>query len=103
MIRLRDCQDGRLPPPDDFPRLIANELGDPPKDWVGSVLREQRGLILLDGIEEIPNVRRNDARRAMEALMRAYEGNYFVVTSRPAALDEAGSKALRSSMLGSIP
>ena len=31
LIRLRDCQAGRLPKPDAFPELIAKEIGSPPR------------------------------------------------------------------------
>jgi len=48
LIRLRECDKGRLPSPDEFPRLVANELGNPPEQWVTSILRERRAIVLFD-------------------------------------------------------
>jgi hypothetical protein len=88
LIRLRDCSNGTLPAPEDLPLLIANELGRPPVDWVKSVLDEGNGLLLLDGVDEVPDLRRETVRRGLEALIRRYPKNQFVVTTRPAAVPE---------------
>jgi NACHT domain len=88
LIRLRDCKGGKLPSPDDFPEMIAKELGEPPSNWVRQVLKAGRGLVLLDGIDEIPNLHRETARREIEAVIRAYPGNYFLVSTRPEAIPE---------------
>ncbi|HYO15196.1 MAG TPA: leucine-rich repeat domain-containing protein [Thermoanaerobaculia bacterium] len=88
LIRLRDCKGGKLPPPDDFPEMIAKELGEPPSNWVRQVLRAGRGLVLLDGIDEIPNLHRETARREIEAVVQAYPASYFLVSTRPEAIPE---------------
>jgi hypothetical protein len=88
LIRLRDCNNGTLPAPEDLPPLIANELGRPPVDWVKSVLDEGNGLLLLDGVDEVPNQRRETVRGGLEALIGRYPKNQFVVTTRPAAVPE---------------
>jgi Leucine-rich repeat (LRR) protein len=88
LIRLRDCTGGRLPAPDAFPSLVAGELGSPPESWVVSVLREGGGLVLLDGVDEVPGQHRAELERAIEAIVRAYPGNYFLVSTRPAAVKE---------------
>jgi hypothetical protein len=88
LIRLRDCSNGTLPAPEDLPPLIANELGRPPVDWVKSVLDEGNGLLLLDGVDEVPDQRRETVRRGLEALTGRYPKNQFVVTTRPAAVPE---------------
>lgn len=88
LIRLRDCSNGTLPAPEDLPPLIANELGRPPVDWVKSVLDEGNGLLLLDGVDEVPDQRRETVRRGLEALTGRYPRNQFVVTTRPAAVPE---------------
>ncbi len=88
LIRLRECASGRLPAPEDLPTLIANELGRPPIDWVRSVLDEGKGLLLLDGVDEVPNQRRESIRQALEALIARYPDNQFVVSTRPEAVPE---------------
>jgi len=88
LIRLRECSSGRLPAPEDLPTLIANELGRPPVDWVRSVLDDGKGLLLLDGVDEVPNQRRESIRQAMEALIARYPNNQFVVSTRPEAVPE---------------
>jgi Leucine-rich repeat (LRR) protein len=88
LIRLRDCTGARLPEPDNLPALIANELGRPPIDWVRSTLAEGKGLLLLDGVDEVPNQRRETMRRDLEALIGRYPKNQFIVTTRPEAVPE---------------
>jgi hypothetical protein len=88
LIRLRECSSGRLPAPEDLPTLIANELGRPPVDWVRSVLDDGKGLLLLDGVDEVPNQRRESIRQALEALIARYPNNQFVVSTRPEAVPE---------------
>jgi hypothetical protein len=88
LIRLRECSSGRLPAPEDLPTLIANELGRPPVDWVRSALDDGKGLLLLDGVDEVPNQRRESIRQALEALIARYPNNQFVVSTRPEAVPE---------------
>jgi hypothetical protein len=88
LIRLRDCTGSRLPEPENLPALIANELGRPPIDWVRSILVEGKGLLLFDGVDEVPNQRRETMRRDLEALIGRYPKNEFIVTTRPEAVPE---------------
>ncbi|HEY1189008.1 MAG TPA: leucine-rich repeat domain-containing protein, partial [Gemmata sp.] len=87
IVFLRNCQDGLLPPPKAFPALVARTLGDPPPNWVESTLRAGRGLVLLDGVDEIPHANRGDLRNSVEALIGAFPKSYFVLTTRPEAVD----------------
>ncbi len=89
LILLRNCPKGRLPKPADFPELIAKEVGNPPSDWVKSILEGKRALVLIDGIDEVPQRYRESAiRREVEALVKAYPDNYFVISTRPSAVCE---------------
>ena len=95
LIRLRDCPQGRIPPPDEFLKLIAKELGTPPENWVVDVLREGRGLILLDGVDEVRgDFRESHLRADLTDLVKAYPQNYFVVSTRPEAVPEEWLKDL---------
>ncbi|MBW8874819.1 MAG: NACHT domain-containing protein [Acidobacteria bacterium] len=86
LLRLRDCKGGKLPSPEHFPTMLAKEIGSPPVAWVRSVLLAGRGLLLIDGIDEIPNLHRETVRREIEAIVNAYPKNLFLVSSRPEAV-----------------
>ncbi|HEX4966186.1 MAG TPA: leucine-rich repeat domain-containing protein [Thermoanaerobaculia bacterium] len=88
LLRLRDCKDGRLPPPEDFPALMAKEIGNPPAAWVRAVLRGGRGLLLFDGIDEVPILHRETVKQEIRAIVGAYPKNLFLVSTRPAAVPE---------------
>ncbi|HEX5718068.1 MAG TPA: NACHT domain-containing protein, partial [Thermoanaerobaculia bacterium] len=87
LIRLRHCEAGSLPSPDDFPELVAKAAGEPPKDWVKSVLKEGRALLLLDGVDEIPNAHRRGIRRSILDIVEHYRETYFVISTRPRAVE----------------
>ncbi|MDD9377999.1 NACHT domain-containing protein [Streptomyces sp. ZAF1911] len=75
----------RLPAPEDF--LVATALkGLPPEGWESRVLGAGRGLVLVDGIDEIPEGERDRARDWLTDLLAAYPGNRWLVTSRPSAV-----------------
>ncbi|MFF9338838.1 NACHT domain-containing protein [Streptomyces sp. NPDC014773] len=59
----------------------------PPDGWTDRVLAAGRGLVLVDGIDEIPEAERGRARDWLRGLLAAYEGgNRWLVTSRPTAV-----------------
>ncbi|MFB6831048.1 NACHT domain-containing protein [Streptomyces hydrogenans] len=59
----------------------------PPDGWADRVLSAGRGLVLVDGIDEIPEAERGRARDWLRGLLSAYEGgNRWLVTSRPTAV-----------------
>ncbi|MFF3216149.1 NACHT domain-containing protein [Streptomyces sp. NPDC002886] len=75
----------RLPAPEDF--LVATALkGRSPEGWESRVMDAGRGLILVDGIDEIPEDERGRARDWLSDLLTAYPGNRWLVTSRPSAV-----------------
>ncbi|GGR44219.1 ATP-binding protein [Streptomyces cinereoruber] len=75
----------RLPSPDRFLSAAGCPL-TPPEGWTGRVLAAGRGLVLVDGIDEIPGAERGRARDWLRDLLDAYEGNRWLVTSRPTAV-----------------
>jgi hypothetical protein len=87
-IRLRDCTGGKLPRPSDFPTYIAKEIGNPPETWVMNILRQGRALVLLDGVDEVPNAHRPNLRNEIEAIVKAYPKNYFLLSTRPTAVPD---------------
>ncbi|MEV6652623.1 NACHT domain-containing protein [Streptomyces sp. NPDC051219] len=79
----------RLPAPDRFLSAIGSPLsGSQPDSWVDRVLSTGRGLLLVDGIDEIPDAERERTRDWLRDLLDAFPGNRWLVTSRPSAVRE---------------
>ncbi|WP_418958399.1 NACHT domain-containing protein [Streptomyces tritici] len=78
----------RLPEPDRFLSAAGCPLA-PPEGWTDRVLTAGRGLVLVDGIDEIPEAERDRARRWLRDLLDTYDGdNRWLVTSRPTAVGD---------------
>ncbi|MEU7113306.1 NACHT domain-containing protein [Streptomyces sp. NPDC046182] len=75
----------RLPAPDRFLSAVGCPL-TPPEGWADRVLAAGRGLVLVDGIDEIPEAERERGRRWLRDLLDSYDGNRWLVTSRPTAV-----------------
>jgi predicted MPP superfamily phosphohydrolase len=88
IIRLRNCVDGQLPRPCEFHLLLAKELPDPPAGWIDEVLSSGRALVMFDGVDEVPLRLRDATMREIRELIDAYADNYYVVTTRPEAVEK---------------
>ncbi|MFE1360193.1 NACHT domain-containing protein [Streptomyces harbinensis] len=76
-----------LPSPDTFLSAVGCPFhAAQPAGWTDRVLTARRGLLLIDGIDEIPEEEREPARRWLRDLLDAYPGNLWLVTSRPSAV-----------------
>ncbi|MGW2744221.1 NACHT domain-containing protein [Streptomyces sp. NPDC001450] len=60
---------------------------DAPEGWSRRVLEAGRGLLLLDGLDEIPEREREEARRWLTALLDRYPRTRCLATVRPGAVD----------------
>ncbi|MFE0204736.1 NACHT domain-containing protein [Streptomyces sp. NPDC058985] len=76
---------GTLPAPTAFLTAVGCPL-TPPEGWAERVLTAGRGLVLVDGLDEIPAAERHRTRDWLLALIRAYPGNRWLLTSRPSAV-----------------
>ncbi|MGW8698911.1 NACHT domain-containing protein [Streptomyces eurythermus] len=76
---------GPLPAPDGFLAAVGCPL-TPPQGWAERVLAAGRGLILVDGLDEIPAADRHRTRDWLRSLLAAYPGNAVLLTSRPTAV-----------------
>ncbi|MFJ3877372.1 NACHT domain-containing protein [Streptomyces sp. NPDC090077] len=97
----------RLPEPRDFLTAAGCPLGgSQPDGWAHRVLATGRGLVLIDGIDEVPERERERARTWLRDLMDLYDGdNRWLVTSRPSAvgmdwLEEEGFTEMTLSAMG---
>ncbi|WP_369144898.1 NACHT domain-containing NTPase [Streptomyces sp. R44] len=75
----------RLPAPGHFLPAAGCPL-TPPDGWADRVLAAGRAVVLVDGIDEIPEAERGRARDWLRSLLDTYEGNRWLVTSRPTAV-----------------
>jgi hypothetical protein len=89
-IRLRQCAESGLPTPKDFPGLIAPAIADTMSDrqWVHDQLQAGRALVLVDGVDEVPVLQRQDVHTWLKDLVETYPEARFIVTSRPHAVAE---------------
>jgi hypothetical protein len=89
-IKLREFAGKELPLPSIFPILIdrvalAESL---PNGWVAKQLESGRALVLIDGLDEMPQEHRETVRRWIDSLVGEYPDSRFIVTSRPYTADE---------------
>ncbi|MFD3997126.1 NACHT domain-containing protein [Streptomyces sp. NPDC058583] len=79
---------GCLPGPEGFVAATAAALAaSQPDGWVDSVLTG-RGLLLIDGVDEVPVEQRQSARDWLDGLLAAYPDLRVYVTTRPSAVPE---------------
>ncbi|MEV8443964.1 NACHT domain-containing protein [Actinosynnema sp. NPDC051121] len=89
VVRLRRYADSPLPRPEQFLDHAAGWLaGLMPTGWVHRVLRAGQGLVLVDGVDEVPAGKRRLVRDWLRELVTAFPRARVVVTSRPAAADQ---------------
>ncbi|WP_329336346.1 NACHT domain-containing protein [Streptomyces sp. NBC_00663] len=78
-----------LPAPDGFLGASGCPIAETqPEGWTDRVLTQGRGLVLIDGIDEIPEAERDRARTWLSELIAAYPDNRWLVTSRPSAVQD---------------
>jgi hypothetical protein len=89
-IRLRTLVDKGFPTPEEFPKLIApNHADTMPKGWVNRCLKKGQALVLIDGVDELPQQKRQDFLEALKDLVADFPDACYVVTSRPAGLKDS--------------
>ncbi len=85
-LPLRRYTTTSLPSPEQFVaeigRHIADEMGE---NWVHQKLRSGQAIVLIDGVDEMPADRRDDAKVWLNDLVSTFASSRFVVTSRPGA------------------
>ena len=86
LVRLRSYADRELPQPENF--ITGPLRGLTPQGWVHRVLNADRGLLLVDGVDELSAPGRVGVRQWLRGLLAAYPGTRIIVTSRPAAADD---------------
>ncbi|WP_159943249.1 NACHT domain-containing protein [Nocardiopsis sp. FR6] len=89
LVPLRQYVDRALPEPEEFVRHTGRHLADQaPRGWVARVLAEGRAVVLVDGVDELPQGQREAARRWLRDLLSDFPDCRYVVTTRPGAASE---------------
>ncbi|MEU6371268.1 NACHT domain-containing protein [Streptomyces sp. NPDC046931] len=78
---------GALPSPGNFLAATGTPLSPPP-DWAEEVMRSGRALLLIDGVDEIPERDRERTQEWLTGLFAAYPDCNCVITTRPTAVSE---------------
>jgi hypothetical protein len=95
-IPLRRYVNRDLPAPEDFPLAVSAHIADEmPQGWVHQLLRTGQALILVDGVDEMPAGQRDRVKSWLTELVETFHAVRFVVTSRPAAIEEGWLDRLR--------
>jgi len=88
LVRLRQHASGDLPAPEQFVTEVGRHIAaEMPPGWVQRQLRSGRGVVLVDGVDELTPRRRTAARKWLRELIEAFPHARYVVTSRPAAAE----------------
>ena len=91
LVRLRALpRHGDLPAPEELLSVVAKPLSGHPAaaGWVTRQLDQGRILLLVDGVDEVPEADRARTRAWLTDLLAAYPDARYVVTTRPSAVRE---------------
>ncbi|MFI7503371.1 NACHT domain-containing protein [Streptomyces sp. NPDC049687] len=95
---------GPLPEPHDFLSSVGTPLAaSQPEGWADAALARGEALVLVDGIDEVPQEHRGTTRDWLERLLAAYRDARFVVTTRPSAVPEGWLTSSRFTELSVRP
>ncbi|MEV7418099.1 NACHT domain-containing protein [Streptomyces sp. NPDC089919] len=76
-----------LPLPEGFLRATGVPMSAPP-GWVEALMLGGRALVLVDGVDEVPQRLRNRTEVWLRSLVAAFPKARYVVTTRPSAVPE---------------
>jgi hypothetical protein len=88
-LRLRHLvQRETLPSPEEFLSIVAKPLARFPgaDGWVTKQLSQGQALLLVDGVDEVPEGDRERTRSWLTELMTAFPDAWYVITTRPSAV-----------------
>ncbi|MFF4160496.1 NACHT domain-containing protein [Streptomyces sp. NPDC001678] len=77
------------PTPALLPTIAQLQVDEAPSGWAGRVLEAGRALLLVDGLDELPQTERGLARKWLADLLRMYPDTRCLVTVRPRAVGNA--------------
>ena len=87
-LPLRRYASSNFPRPEQFLDLVLPNLVDRmPQTWISRLLRSGRGLLLLDGVDELPGPKRDDFMRWFVDLINDFPEMTVIATSRPGVFE----------------
>jgi hypothetical protein len=93
-VRLRDYVDTGLPSISSFVAGLSPALSEMlPQGWAKSVFAAGRALVLIDGLDELPEKQRASAQMWLADLTSVYRTCHYVYTSRPHVLEDKAWRA----------
>jgi NACHT domain len=87
-LRLREYAEDTLPQPEQFLDKVASLLAPEAGAWPREQIRSGRALVLIDGVDEVPETRRPLVLAWLRELCELFPNVRYVVTTRPSALDD---------------
>ena len=90
LLRLRDFVGRKLPVPEEFLSPIAPMLvNETPPGWVRKQLDRGKALLLIDGVDELPESERPRVVVWLNDLVERFPRAIYVVTARPSAVPQS--------------
>ncbi|MBT2443866.1 NACHT domain-containing protein [Streptomyces sp. ISL-36] len=86
-LRTLRARGAGFPAPAELPAVAGLMVDTAPDGWVGRVLAAGRGLLLVDGLDEVPERDREDAHAWLCGLLCRYPRTRCVATVRPHAVE----------------
>ncbi|MFE3183971.1 NACHT domain-containing protein [Streptomyces violascens] len=86
-LRTLRAQGATFPLPAQLPTAARLVVDEAPEGWAGRVLKTGQALLLVDGLDEVPQEDREEAHRWLAALLDRYPRTRCVVTVRPMAVE----------------
>ncbi|MER8045702.1 NACHT domain-containing protein [Streptomyces sp. NPDC094032] len=85
-LRTLRARGNGFPSPAELPGVAGLMIDAAPEGWVGRVLAAGRGLLLVDGLDEVPQADREDTHAWLSGLLARYPDTRCVATVRPHAV-----------------
>jgi hypothetical protein len=85
-IRLREYAGQQLPQPEHFLDKVAPLLAPEAGDWPREQLFGGRAIVLVDGVDEVPEGQRRDVIQWLRDLTDFFPQSRYVATTRPGAI-----------------
>ncbi|MFI1103784.1 NACHT domain-containing protein [Streptomyces melanogenes] len=86
-LRTLRAQGGAYPLPGQLPYAARLVIDEAPEGWAARVLKSGRAMLLVDGLDEVPQDDREEAHRWLSNLLERYPQVRCVVTVRPLAVE----------------